>query len=64
MGRVRRGWRRGLCASCAVGQAERYGNSGRAIDMVNGEEAYDDDFVQEWCSGAVAAQQLSRRLSA
>jgi hypothetical protein len=29
-------------------QTEDNINIGRAIDMVNGEEAYDDDFVQEW----------------
>lgn len=36
----------GLCGSCAASQASSNMNAGRAIDMMNGDEDYDDDFVQ------------------
>lgn len=38
----------GLCADCAISRAESYLNVGRAIDMMNGDEDYDDDFVTHW----------------
>lgn len=37
-----------VCGSCAISDSETLINQGRAIDMMNGEEVYDDDFVQEW----------------
>jgi hypothetical protein len=36
-----------VCGDCAVLDAESNRDLGRAIDMVNGDEDYDDDFVQE-----------------
>jgi hypothetical protein len=36
-----------VCGDCAIDQTQSEINVGRAIDMVNGEEAYDDDFVQK-----------------
>ncbi|WP_143110704.1 hypothetical protein [Streptomyces sp. cf124] len=36
----------GHCASCAISETESNMNHGRAILMMNGEEDYDDDFVQ------------------
>lgn len=38
----------GYCGSCAISEAESNMNVGRAIDMMNGEEDYDDDFVQQY----------------
>ncbi|MGW3455535.1 hypothetical protein ACWDRL_18810 [Streptomyces albidoflavus] len=38
----------GCCAGCAISQAESNMNLGRAIDMMNGEADYDDDFVQKY----------------
>lgn len=37
-----------VCADCAI--PDTHGNMaiGMAIDMVNGEEDYDDNFVQKW----------------
>ena len=37
----------GWCAACAIVRAEGLGNQGRAIFMMNGDEDYDDDFVQK-----------------
>ncbi|MGW1900912.1 hypothetical protein [Streptomyces hirsutus] len=37
----------GNCADCAISEAESNMNVGRAIDMMNGDEDYDDDFVQK-----------------
>jgi hypothetical protein len=37
-----------LCAGCAIPDWESNKNLGRAIMMMNGDEDYDDDFVQEW----------------
>lgn len=37
-----------LCANCAIPDKESNMNLGRAIDMTNGGEDYDDDFVQKW----------------
>lgn len=34
-----------LCGGCAIVQSESYMNTGRAIQMVNGDEDYDDEFV-------------------
>ncbi|WP_319054578.1 hypothetical protein [Streptomyces europaeiscabiei] len=36
------------CAECALARAEGLENQGRAIFMMNGDEDYDDDFVQQW----------------
>ena len=36
-----------LCASCALSRTSSNLNLGRAMDMMNGEEAYDDDFVEK-----------------
>ena len=36
----------GLCGDCAISSAESDMNVGRAIEMVNGEEAYDEDHVK------------------
>lgn len=38
----------GLCADCAISETESNMSRGRAILMVNGDEDYDDDFVQQW----------------
>lgn len=37
-----------ICGDCAIEQASSNMAVGRAILMVNGEEDYDDDFVQRW----------------
>lgn len=37
-----------VCADCAIPDTESLINQGRAIDMMNGDDDYDDDFVQEW----------------
>lgn len=37
-----------ICADCAIADTESNMSVGRAIDMVNGDEDYDDDFVQRW----------------
>jgi hypothetical protein len=37
-----------LCADCAMPGLESTVNAGRAILMMNGDEDYDDDFVQKW----------------
>lgn len=37
-----------LCTGCAIPDWESNANLGRAIMMMNGEEDYDDDFVQKW----------------
>lgn len=34
------------CAGCAEAETQSYMDTGRAIDMMNGDEDYDDDFVQ------------------
>jgi len=36
------------CADCALARAEGLQNQGRAIFMMNGDEDYDDDFVQKY----------------
>lgn len=36
------------CALCAIGETEGFINEGAAIDMMNGDLDYDDDFVKEW----------------
>lgn len=36
-----------LCGNCAIAEIESKMNLGRAIDMMNGDEDYDDDFVQQ-----------------
>ncbi len=36
-----------VCADCAICQSQSNMNLGRAIDMMNGEEAHDDDFVKK-----------------
>jgi hypothetical protein len=36
-----------VCGTCAKQDTGTNMDTGRAIDMVNGEEAYDDDFVQD-----------------
>lgn len=36
-----------VCAACAIPDSEGLIDQGRAIDMVNGDEDYDDDFVQQ-----------------
>ena len=36
-----------LCADCAISDTSSNINLGRAIDMMNGDEDYDDDFVRE-----------------
>lgn len=38
----------GLCGPCALEEVGSNISAGRAIDMMNGEEAYDDAFVQRW----------------
>lgn len=37
-----------ICADCAIAESESNMSVGKAIDMVNGDEDYDDDFVQKW----------------
>ena len=37
-----------FCGTCAIGEAETSMNQGAAIDMMNGDLEYDDDFVKEW----------------
>jgi hypothetical protein len=37
----------GTCAGCAIAIAESNIDLGRAIDMMNGDEDYDDDFVTQ-----------------
>ena len=37
-----------VCADCAISETESNINVGRAIDMMNGDEDYDDGFVQKW----------------
>jgi hypothetical protein len=37
-----------VCASCAISDTYSNMNLGRAIDMMNGEEYYDDDFVKRY----------------
>ena len=37
-----------VCAECAISDSESNMNLGRAIDMMNGDEDYDDDFVDKW----------------
>lgn len=36
-----------VCSDCAISETNSNMNLGRAIDMMNGEEAYDDDFVKK-----------------
>lgn len=38
----------GLCADCAIAQAESWEGVGHAIDMMNGDEDYDQDVVDKW----------------
>jgi len=35
-----------VCANCAISEANSYMNVGKAIDMMNGDADYDDDFVK------------------
>lgn len=37
-----------LCGDCAIAETESNINTGKAIDMVNGEDDYDQDFVDKW----------------
>lgn len=37
-----------VCADCAIPETESNISVGRAIDMMNGEEAHDQDFVDRW----------------
>ena len=37
-----------VCANCAIPDTESNINLGRVIFMMNGDEDYDDDFVQQW----------------
>ena len=37
-----------ICAGCAIPEWESNSNLGRAIDMMNGEEPYDEGCVQKW----------------
>lgn len=37
-----------MCASCAIAESESLMNIGKAIDMMNGEEDYDNDFVERY----------------
>jgi hypothetical protein len=36
------------CGHCAIADSESLMNQGRAIMMMNGDEDYDDKFVEEW----------------
>lgn len=38
----------GWCASCAISDAESNMNTGIAIDMMNGDAGFDQDFVNRW----------------
>jgi hypothetical protein len=42
------GYNDDLCAGCAMPGLESTANAGRAVLMMNGDEDYDDDFVQKW----------------
>jgi hypothetical protein len=35
-------------ADCAIPDTQSNINIGKAIDMMNGEEVYDEDFVKRW----------------
>ncbi|GAA3132495.1 hypothetical protein ACFFR3_03340 [Nonomuraea salmonea] len=37
-----------ICANCAMPDRESNMNLGAAIQMMNGDLDYDDDFVQKW----------------
>lgn len=37
-----------VCADCAIAESESLINQGSAIMMMNGDEDYDDDFVNKW----------------
>lgn len=37
-----------VCADCAISTSQSNMNLGQAIDMMNGEEDYDDDFVKKY----------------
>ncbi|WP_159599125.1 hypothetical protein [Agromyces humi] len=37
-----------VCANCAIPDTESNINAGAAIDMMNGEIAYDADHVERW----------------
>ena len=39
---------REVCADCAIPETQSNMNLGKAIDMMNGEEVYDEDFVKRW----------------
>jgi hypothetical protein len=41
-------WSSGSLRGCALSETESNTDLGRAIDTVNGEEAYDDDFVTKY----------------
>lgn len=36
-----------VCADCAISDTNSNMNRGKAIDMMNGDEEYDDDFVEK-----------------
>ena len=36
-----------VCADCAISDTNSNMNLGKAIDMMNGDEDYDDDFVKK-----------------
>ena len=36
------------CLDCAISDTESLMSQGAAIDMVNGDISYDDDFVKKW----------------
>ena len=36
------------CASCAIAETEGLINQGAAVDMMNGDLDYDDEFVKKW----------------
>ncbi len=37
-----------VCADCAIADTHTNMNIGKAIDMMNGDEDYDEDHVQKW----------------
>lgn len=36
-----------VCAYCAISDTDTNMNLGKAIDMMNGDEEYDDDFIEK-----------------
>ncbi len=37
-----------VCADCAISETQSNVNAGKAIDMMNGEEDYDDEHVKNY----------------